>query len=193
MKYPIEIITEPASEPVTLSELKDFFREDRSVEDTLITQFGKAARKSIERHTGYHLVDTVFKMYLEDFLDVKIPKKPFSSLDSIEYIDTNGATQTLASSKYAVHNKEEPASVEFLDDLPDLSDEDDDKYPVIITFTAGYGAASAVPDDWKSAIGLIAMIYWKRDIPQDSFEDFNPLQLSVINSLIQNQKIGRFK
>lgn len=195
MKYPLEISTPPGVEPLTTAEAKAFFREDRSVEDTLIDQFVVAARKSLERHTGYHLVDTVFKMYLDDFIDVKIPKKPLKTGSvSIQYIDTAGVTQTLATSKYVVHEKESPVGIEFLSDLPDLSDEDGDKYPVIITFTCGYGTlVTDVPSDWKSIVGLVAMTYWLRNIPKDSFENFNPLNLGVVSSLIQDYRIGRFK
>lgn len=194
MKYPIEISTAPTKEPVVLGELKEFFREDRSVEDMIIQQFGRAARISIEKHTGFHLIDTVFKMYLDDFEDFKIPKKPFKSGSlSIEYIDEDEATQTLSSSLYAVHGQESPVSVEFFSGLPKLSDADGDKYPVIVTFTVGYGSSSLdVPDNWKSIIGLLAMIYWKRKIPEKG-EDYNPLNLSYVRSLIQSQMIGRFK
>lgn len=190
MKYPLTITTDPAEEPVTLSELKDFFREDRSVEDSLITQFGVAARKTVERFTGYRLVDTTYEMRLQDFEDVKIPKKPFKSLTKIEYVDEDGVTQTLGSGKYNLHSFEEPASIEFLDNLPDLDEEEDTKFPVIITFVVGYGGAADVPEDWKSAIGMVAMIYWLRDVPQ---EDFNPLNLGVVRSLLTDYRIGQFK
>jgi len=190
MKYPLEITSPPSSEPLTVAELKDYFREDRSIEDSLIEQFGKAARKNIERVTGYRLVDTSYKMYLKDFEDVKIPKKPVKSGSvSIEYVDEAGTTQTLDTSKYNVHEVDSPVQIEFLSGLPILND--DDKYPVIISFTIGYGTASDVPEDWKSAIGLVAMIYWMRDIPQD--QDFNPLQLGVVKSLLIDYSIGRFK
>lgn len=193
MKYPLEISTPPATEPMTTAEAKTFFREDRSIEDSLIDQFVAAARKSLERHTGYHLIDTEYKMYLKDFEDVKIPKLPIKSGSvSIEYVDEAGTTQTLATSKYNVHEVDKPVEIEFLDDLPDLDDEE--KYSVIITFTAGYGASeSDIPDDWKSVVGLIAMILWKRDIPEDTDEDFNPLNLGVVRYNLQDYMIGRFK
>lgn len=195
MKYPLKISTAPATEPLTTAEAKTFFREDRSIEDGLIDQFVSAARKSLERHTGYHLIDTEYEMYLKDFEDVKIPKLPVKSGSvSIKYVDEAGTEQTLASSKYNVHEVDKPVEVEFLDDLPDLDEEEDTKYPVIITFTAGYGATEAdIPEDWKSVVGLIAMILWKRDIPEGSDEDFNPLNLGVVRYQLQDYMIGRFK
>lgn len=189
MKYPLEISTPPAEDPITLSEAKDLFREDRNVEDNLIYQFINAAQKSLERHTGYHLVDTVFKMYLDNFEDVKIPKKPFKSGSlSIEYVDEAGATQTLSASLYEVHEQESPVSVEFFSGLPKLSDADGDKYPVIITFTCGYGTGADVPYDWKSIVGLVAMTYWERNVKSE-----NPLSYGVVKSLLQDYRIGRFK
>lgn len=193
MKYPLNISTKPATEPLTTAEAKIFFREDRSIEDALIDQFVAAARKSLERHTGYHLIDTEYEMYLKDFEDVKIPKLPVKiGSVSIEYVDETGTTQTLAASKYNVHEVDKPVQVEFLDGLPELRD--DEKYPVIITFTAGYGDTEAdVPEDWKSVVGLIAMILWNRDIPEEQDNDFNPLNLGVVRYQLQDYMIGRFK
>lgn len=193
MKYPITKITPPSAEPLTLDELKKFFREDRSVEEPLIEQFGKAARKNIERVTGYQLVDATYEMRLEDFETIKIPKKPFRSLTKIEYVDEDGTTQELGSDKYTVHEYDSPVEIEFKSDLPKLDYREDTKYPIIITFVAGYGTASDVPEDWKSAIGLTAMIYWMRDVPEDVGEEFNPLQLGVVKSLLTDYRIGRFK
>lgn len=188
MKYPLKISTKPSDEPITIEEAKTFFREDRNIEDLLIYQFIVSATKALQRHTGYHLVDTVFKMYLGSFEDVKLPKSPFKAGSAtIEYIDTAEATQALTSSKYDVYDQESPAKVEFSDDLPKLSK--NAKYPVIITFTAGYGATgAAVPMDWKSIISLVAMTYWERDE-----EGRNPLSYGVIRSLLQDYMIGRFK
>lgn len=190
MKYPLKITTEPVNEPVVLSDVKEYFREDRSVEDSLIDRQIEAARRILERHTGYHLIDTVFKMYLKDFEDVKIPKKPLKSDSvSIEYVDEDGNTQTLSTDKYNVHEVESPASIEFLDNLPDLDDEEDTRYPVIITFTVGYGTSqSDVPADWKDAVSLMAFLIWQRD-----GEDVNPLNYSLMNNYLQNYRIGRFK
>lgn len=200
MKYPLKISTAPTTEPLTTQEAKDFFREDRSVEDSLIDQFVVASRKALERHTGYHLVDTEFKMYLKDFIDVKLPKKPLKTGSvSIEYVDESSVAQTLSTDKYNVHEVDSPVEIEFLDNLPDLDEAEDTKYPVIITFTVGYGTATsgtkvtAIPGDWKSVVGLVALILWKRDIPQDSFEDFNPLNLGVVRFHLQDYMIGRFK
>lgn len=188
MKYPLKITTPPSDSPITVSEAKSFFREDRSIEDTLIYQFIVSATSALERHTGYHLIDTEFEMYLSSFEDVFIPKKPFKAESvSIEYIDTAEATQTLATSKYDVYDQESPAKVEFGDDLPALSNEA--KYPVIITFTVGYGTnGGSVPEDWKSIISLVAMIYWERDVKGE-----NPLSYGVIRSMLQDYMVGRFK
>lgn len=187
MKYPLKISTKPSDEPITIEEAKTFFREDRNIEDLLIYQFIVSATRALQRHTGYHLVDTVFKMYLGSFEDVKLPKRPLKAGSvSIEYIDTAEATQTLASSKYDVYEQESPVQIEFSGDLPKLGDK---KYPVIITFTVGYGATgAAVPMDWKSIISLVAMTYWERDE-----EGRNPLSYGVVRSLLQDYMIGRFK
>lgn len=190
MKYPLKVITEPANDPVTVAEAKAFFREDRSVEDTLIEGFITAARKALETHTGYVMVDTTFEMRLQDFEDVKIPKRPFQSLTKIEYVDDAGTTQTLGSDKYNLHSHDRPVEIEFLDNLPDLDDEEDTKYPVIITFVAGYGAQADVPEDWKMATRLVAMLMWLRDTEGSKV---HPITNGVVQTYLQDYKIGRFK
>lgn len=189
MRYPLEITTEPGDEPVTLADAKEFFREDRSVEDALIFRFIYAARQMLEKHTGYHLIDTEFKMYLTDFKDVKIPRKPLKSGSAtVEYIDTDGNTQTLATDKYAVHDEDDPAQIEFLSGLPNTSTADGVKYPVWVNFTLGYGTSSVdVPEDWQTAILLLAFLIWKRDGNE------NPLTNAAVQSYLQNYKVGRFK
>ena len=197
MKYPIQITAAPGTEPISVQEAKDFFREDRNIEDQLISQFVSAARKALEKHTGHVLIDTEFKMHLQDFDDVKIPKRPVKDGSvSIEYVDTNGTIQTLDSSKYNVHKVDRPVEIEFLSDLPELDEREDTKYPVIISFTAGYGTTEDdIPNDWKGVVGLVAMILWQRDIPMqdESNNDFNPLNLGVVRMQLENYMIGRFK
>lgn len=191
MKYPITPeISYPGTNPVTTSEAKVFFREDRSIEDALIDQFVGTARIDLEKETGYVLIESEFKMYLKDFEDIKIPKKPLKSDSvSIEYVDEAGTKQTLASAKYKVHEVDNPAEIEFLDDLPSLSD--DERYPVIITFIVGYGTTeSDVPDNWKTAVSVAAMIHWFRETED---VDINPVQNPLVQSSIKGHKIGRFK
>jgi uncharacterized phiE125 gp8 family phage protein len=184
VEFPVNIKTPPAGEPVTVSETKEFLREDRDVEDTLISAQIKAARIALERHTGWHLLPTVFEMSMKAFETVFIPKKPLKSgTVSISYLDENGDSQTLDSSKFIVHEEESPAEIEFLNDLPDLYDT---KFPITVTFTAGFESA---PEDWKNLVKIITMFYWKRDITAG----VNPLQLPMVRSLIQNNMVGRFK
>lgn len=190
MKYPITPeISSPETKPVTTDEAKAFFREDRSIEDALIDQFIGAARIELEAETGYVLIEQEFKMYLRGFEKVKIPKKPLKSDSvSIQYIDEAGAEATLPMSSYKVHEADSPAEVEFLDGLPSLGAE---KYPVIITFTVGYGpSASDVPDNWKTAVSVAAMIIWMRDMEE---AEVHPIQNPLVQSALKGFRIGRFK
>lgn len=193
LEYPLQVITEAQTGSVSLSSAKDFFKEDRSVEDALIRSLVNASENTLKNFTGYDFIDTVYQMDLEGFVDFKVPKAPFKTGSmTIKYDDDTGTEQTLATNKYTIYEQEDPAEVEFEADLPALKS--DKKFPVRVTFTIGYGAVqSSVPDEIQTAIKLLALIYWKRGIPEDERSNLNPLNIRVLKSLIGDRRIGRFK
>ncbi|GEM_PF-1647069 len=193
-ELPIEIISEPEDEPVKFDHVKTYFREDRSIEDALINSLAIAARENLERYTGWRLINTDLRMHLKGFDNVRIPNKPLSGSVTVKYDDSSGNEQTLSSSEYSTYSQERLARIDFHgDSLPDFDDGDDNDYPVRIEFTIGYGSsASDVPERWKSAIKLLAMIYWRRDVPMEETQNINPMEISVLRSLIEPYIIGRF-
>lgn len=196
MRYTLEKTSTPATGSVTLQETKDFFKEDRSVEDSLIEGVISASEKNLRKYTGYVLIETDFTLHTDNYGEVKLPKKPFKTGSVvIKYDDEDGNEQTLDSSLYTVYSQESPVRIDFHgDDLPTLYGEDDNDYPLRIEFTTGYGTAqSDVPEDWKLAIKLLALVYWKRGIPEEEDKNINPLQIKILRSLISDYKINHFK
>ncbi|MDR8390992.1 hypothetical protein NC796_07580 [Aliifodinibius sp. S!AR15-10] len=194
-QYPLEQTSTPVSASVSLSDAKDFFREDRTVEDSLITGLVDASEKVIEKQTGYNLIDTDYRMHLTSFENIKIPKKPYKSGSlTVKYDDTDGNEQTLSSTEYTVYKQENPVRIDFHgDNLPDLENADSNDYPVRVDFTIGYGTSeSDVPERFKTSIKMIALILWKRDLPMTVDENLDPMQIKSIRTLISGLKIGRF-
>jgi hypothetical protein len=106
---PLRLITPPAAEPVALADFKNILRipaMDTSWDSTLVI-FLKAAREACENYCRIALVTQTWLARLDSFPSVPLrydrngypqillPKPPFQSIDSISYVDTSGAVQTL--------------------------------------------------------------------------------------------------
>jgi uncharacterized phiE125 gp8 family phage protein len=105
---------------------------------------------------GRALVTQSWELLLDRFpcaCEFAIPLPPLRSVESITYVDTNGDTQTLATSVYAVDTTSEPGvvSLKYGQVWPTTRCQ---RNAVTIAFTAGYGTGDDVPERVKSAIKL---------------------------------------
>ncbi|MBN50034.1 MAG: hypothetical protein CMN85_10870 [Spongiibacteraceae bacterium] len=150
--WSLSTVEAPAEEPVTTAEAKDHARIDISDDDTLVDAMVESVRLHTEDFLGRALVTQTLSLQLDRFPEViELPRPPLQSVSSITYVDADGATQTLAASKYRVDNKSAPARV-----TPAWGE----VWPstravtgaVTVQFVAGYGAAADVPQRIKHAI-----------------------------------------
>ena len=152
----LTVTTEPAGEPVTLAEAKDQVHELTSNHDDYLTTLIKVARQTAERYTRRQFITATYEYRLDKFPDViEVPRPPTQSITSIQYVDTSGTTQTLASSYYTLDKYSLPARIveAYGKSWPTVRDHIN---VVTVTFKAGYGdAASDVPEDLKHAMKLI--------------------------------------
>lgn len=154
------ITSQPSEEPVSTAELRAHCRIDINDENTLLDSYQKAARISLETLTRRAFVTTTFKLTLDDFPrcvnywyfqnPIWLPRADVIAISSITYVDSNGSTQTLASNQYQLTTGH-PAKVVPAYGLnwPTTRNQPD---CVSVTFSAGYGAATAVPENVKLAI-----------------------------------------
>lgn len=114
------IVTPAASEPITLTEAKNFLRVDTSADDDLITALISAAREMCESYTRRILVTTVIDEFFDGFPNytnaefkdiVYLSRGPVTSIDSVKYVDEIGSTQTVATSAYVTDVISEPARI----------------------------------------------------------------------------------
>ena len=171
----VQVTTPPSSEPISLAEAKAHLRVDTADEDPLIQNLIAAAREACEEWCGRSFVTQTLTLTLDRFPSpsltapgpetawsgsfrndgtIELPRPPAISLTSITYIDTNGASQTLSSSGYKLDLASQPARLApaFGTSWPATRDE---IASVVIVYSAGYGAASAVPARAKAAILLL--------------------------------------
>ena len=178
---PLQLVTPPAEEPVSLAEAKQHLRVDGGDDDLLIGSLISAARQAAETKTGRQLITARWKLVLDAFPGpslmqsatgasfslpghaILLAKCPVQSAVSIEYLDMNGTTQMMPASDYVLDAACEPARLTpafgktWPPTLPQMG-------AVSVTFDAGYGTASAVPEGLKSWIKLrVGSLYGHRE------------------------------
>ena len=178
---PLLLVNPPAEETVSLAEAKLHLRVDFTDDDALITALITAARAAAETITGRQLVTARWKLVLDSFPGpslmgvpagtpfslpghaILIPKCPIQSLVSIQYLDMASAWQVMPATDYTADLACEPARITpvfgkiWPITLPQIG-------AVTVTFDAGYGAASTVPEGIKSWIKLrVGSLYAHRE------------------------------
>jgi uncharacterized phiE125 gp8 family phage protein len=150
--------TAPTVEPVTVNEARDFLRIDFDDDEVLVGALITAAREYVEGYTERALVNQTWTVKMDDFWGdcvLELPYPPLSSVTSITYVDTDGASQTVATATYTVDTDSEPGRI-YLAYGKTWPTARSERNAVTITFVAGYGAAaSAVPDRAKTAIKML--------------------------------------
>ncbi len=150
----------PSVTPVSLAELKSAARIDHSYEDDFLTDAINAATAHYDGYAGALgralVTQTWTQTYPGLWRRMDLPLAPVQSITSITYYDTAGDQQTLTSSLYRLQAG---------DGWPYVEQDADAEYPatdtrdaaVTITFVAGYGDASDVPDPIRQAIKILAV------------------------------------
>lgn len=114
--------------------------------DPYLISLISAARTAAERITRRALITQTWELLLDSFppWEITMPKPTLQSVTSINYIDSDGASQTLSASKYLVDSKSEPARITpvFGEVWPVTRAQTN---AVAVRFVAGYGAAAAIP------------------------------------------------
>lgn len=123
----------------------------------------KSARLEAETLTGRAFVTQTLRYTANRFPCknvIYLPRPNLIAVSSIQYVDTNGDTQTWDSSNYGVSTGSLPGFVylSYGKSWPSTRCQPD---AVTITYTAGYGPArSDVPEDIKSLVKLILGDAW---------------------------------
>ena len=176
------VTSEPSVEPVSTAELKTHLRITVSDEDTLLGNYVTAARKFLEVQTRRAFITQTIALKLDAFpSDIRLPRSPVQSVSSIQYVDTDGATQTWGSGNYSVDTVSEPASIvpAYNIDYPDTR-----VIPnaVTVTYVTGFGDATTdVPEDIRLMVRMLAgYFYEKREAASTMTWNEDPLGLRTL-------------
>lgn len=160
----IRITVEPVDEPVQIEEAKQHLRLDGDDEDDFVDGLIVTARKYVEQVTWRQLLTATYEWKIDRLCGVLyVPRPQLQSVESFQYVDANGTTQTLNSSLYTVDTAQTPGRIlpAYNQTWPSTRGHVQD---ITITFQAGYGDAPAdVPQPIRHAmLVLIGHLYENR-------------------------------
>lgn len=146
-QYPPIVVTTPASElPVSVDDVRAYCDYEDNDRNGQFVSWIKAAAALVEHDCEVALCSQTCTLYLPWFLDtIELRKPPVASVSSITYLDADGASQTLATSVYAVNTKRWPPRIRLADGQSWPTTQDYTDNAVTITFVAGFGASSTDP------------------------------------------------
>lgn len=169
MWYPSAVTVEPA-ELVTMAEARQQARSDPDTDfDAELTRLIAVARNHVERYCGIRIGSQTVVMKCDGFADMaRLPEAPVISLSSIQYVDVDGAGQTLSAAVYELRNDELEAAVvlKFNQAWPSIQPGSR------ITITAEVGYATAPPAVHHAMLLLVG--YW--------FSTHEPVNIGNITS-----------
>ena len=177
----LTIVTEPATEPLTLAEIEEHLRLSETStgsEDALLLIFLTAARRYCELVQKHAYIEQTWNLVLDDFpsaRSIKIPRPPLMSVTHVKSYGAGGTAATMTAGRYYVDTDSKPGRVVLGSGESWPSTPEQPASGVEVQFVAGYGSvATLVPGEVKQAIQLvIGHMYERRegsDVPQMSPE-----------------------
>lgn len=149
----LQLITAPATDPVSLDRARAVLRIDGTDQDAEIALLIKVAAAHVQRITQRALITQRWRLILDGFPSgaLRLPLPPLQSVEAVTYLDADGVEQTLAPSTYIVN----PTGL-----AGQITPAYGETWPVTrsqamavkVEFTCGY---DAIPDDIQAAMLLL--------------------------------------
>ncbi len=155
------LIGAPATEPVSLTEMKAWLREDGSGEDQLIQALIVSARMTLEACTRRFFVTQCWRLVMDAWpcaAELSIPFAPFQAVSAIRIYDADGLAQTLSPDAYRSPPASDGGRLIFTSAPPPPGRSRDG---IEIDFSVGYGASpNETPEPLRRAIMVLAA-HWR--------------------------------
>ena len=149
------LVTAPTVEPVTLAEVKAQARILDNNSDGVLASYIATAREAAEQYMGRGILTQTWKLVLDGFAnEMALPMaSPLQSVTTVQYYDTDGTLQTLATTVYGVDTVSRPGRVVLKPEQSWPSVQSDRRDGVvIITYVVGWTSAVLVPERIKQGI-----------------------------------------
>ncbi len=143
----------PVIPVIPVAELKDHLRITISDDDQLVEDLGKAAEEAVENELSRALLTQTWVLRLDCFpcWEIRLPRPMLQSVTQVQYLDADGALQTLSTSIYTVDTFCFPGRIHLAYNqvwpttraVPNA---------VLVTYKAGKDAVEDVPELVRVAI-----------------------------------------
>lgn len=145
----ITVTSQPVTEPLTLTEVKNFLKIDTSDEDAYLTGLIVATRQLVETYLHRALITQTLRLNFDYFEERKIElwRAPIQSITSVKTTDPDNIQTTIDSANYYLLND----YLTFNDNYV-FSGSLRSSQAIEIVYIAGYGSASDVPQAIKNAM-----------------------------------------
>ena len=188
--------TQPAVEPVTVSEAKLHLRVDISTDDTYIGTLITAARQWVEEYLDRSLINQQWTMRLDSFpYEIPLPRPPMvttgtATAVAVTYTLGDATTATLSTASYRVDRNDTPGVVRQLREGTWPANLDDYN-AVTVTWWGGYGTTgSSVPAAIRHAILMLVGFWYERRMAADST---SAVEVPFgVKSLLDSQRWGSY-
>jgi uncharacterized phiE125 gp8 family phage protein len=176
----ITLETAPTTDAVGLQEFRDHSRIKTHAHDAHLQRLIKGAQRAAEGYLRRKLITQTWIQYFDGFADpLELRFPPLSSITSVKYIDTAGATQTLATSVWEAGEENGVGVVrrKYDQTWPSTRAHED---VVWVEFVCGYGAKAVVPEPIKAAIRVHAAYFYRKreggEVPDAFFDLLRPFR-----------------
>lgn len=157
------LVNAPTVEPIDIIQAKKQLEINHDDDNVFINDLILTARMSLERYLNRALITQTWKVYFDCWqTEFSIPYPKLQSVASVKYYDGNGTLQTLTENDYYwVVTTSEPGKVvqKYSTTYPTL--QLGRPAAIEITFTCGFGLASAVPAEIKHAMKVLITDYYE--------------------------------
>ena len=170
----LDVVTAAATQVVSTADAKTHCRVEISDDDTYIGTLVQAAQRWCESGSerGFggdrQFLTATYSTPVIGFWQgpLKLPRPPLQSVSSVKYYATDGVLTTLATDQYIVRTPwRGQGTVERAPLVVWPVVQPDRRFPVVIQFVCGYGAASTVPATIVHAIKLLVGHWYERREP----------------------------
>lgn len=189
--YGLKRVTAPFEEPISVAEAKDQLRLETSADDDKIARLIRTATDRCEAELGRSFCTQTWRLTLDRFPRryLRLPRPPLVAVTSVKYYDTSNVLQTLDPAFYEADAESDPGRL-ALDILHYWPATYVRTNAVQVTYTAGYGAPSSVPERIRHAIAMLTA-HWYENAEIVVFGRVNPLP-NAVEALLHTASPGTY-
>ena len=176
---PASLITAPATEPVTLNELKAHLRYESDAEDNLLERLISTARAHVEAATRRVMITQVWRAYLDRWpakRKVLLPISPVAEIAEVRVFNDAGEASIISPSSYSLDAARTPNSLILQSAILSPT-----AYAngIEIDMVCGYGELANVPAPLREATLRLAAQWFEQRL------ETGRLTLSLPSSMVE--------